>query len=59
MWRVAGGGRLALARPSGVAVVADGAGEVNGLAVRKGDRLLLAGERALAATGDVALVVCA
>ena len=59
MWRVTGGGRLALTRPCGVAVVTDGGGKVNGLAVRKGDRLLLAGERALAVVGDATLVVCA
>jgi len=59
MWRVAGGGRLALPRPAGVAVVTDGAGEVNGLAVKKGDRLIIAGERALDVAGAATLVVCA
>ena len=42
-----------------VAVVTGGAGEANGLAVTKGDRLLVAGERMLAVNGDATLVVCA
>ena len=59
MWRVTNGGRVALPRDRAVAVVTDGAGEVNGLVVKKGDRLLIAGERQLAVSGTVALVVCA
>ena len=59
MWRVAGGGRLALARPACVAVVTDGAGTVNGVAVQKGDRLVVAGEAAVAVDGAVEVVVCA
>ena len=59
MWRVTDGGRVALPRDCAVAVVTEGVGEVNGLAVKKGDRLLIAGERQLAVSGTVALVVCA
>ena len=59
MWRVAGGGMLALPRDRAVAVVTEGAGEVNGLAVKKGDRLVVAGEYQLAVTGAATLVVCA
>ena len=59
MWRVAGGGRLALPRDRSVAVVTEGAGSVNGLAVKRGDRLVVSNERVLEAAGDVTLVVCA
>ena len=59
MWRVAGGGRLALPRDRSVAVVTDGAGAVNGLAVKRGDRLVISNERVLEVAGDVSLVVCA
>jgi len=59
MWRVTNGGRVALQRDRSVAVVTDGAGEVNGLAVKKGDRLVIADERQLAVSGGVTLVVCA
>ena len=59
MWRVAGGGILSLPRDRAVAVVTEGAGEVNGLAVKKGDRLVVAGERQLAVTGTATLIVCA
>jgi len=59
MWRVAGGGILSLPRDRAVAVVTEGAGEVNGLAVKKGERLVVAGERQLAVTGAATLIVCA
>ena len=59
MWRVTDGGRVALPRDRAVAVVTEGAGEVNGLAVKKGDRLVVADERQLAVTGAATLVVCA
>ena len=59
MWRVTNGGRVALPRDRAVAVVTDGAGEVNGLVVKKGDRLLIAGERQLTVSGIATLVVCA
>ena len=59
MWRVAGGGILSLPRDRAVAVVTEGAGEVNGLAVKKGDRLVVADERQLNVAGAATLVVCA
>ena len=59
MWRFLGGTRVALPRESSVAVVTDGAGSVNGVGVKKGDRLLVCGEKNVEAHGDVALVVCA
>ena len=59
MWRVAGGGILPLPRDRAVAVVTEGAGEVNGLAVKKGDRLVVADEQQLAVTDAATLIVCA
>jgi len=59
MWRVTDGGRVALPRDRAVAVVTEGVGEVNGLAVKKGDRLLIADERQLAVSGAATLIVCA
>ena len=43
----------------GVAVVTEGAGDLNGVAVRKGDRLVFADERELKLTGKAEVVVCA
>ena len=59
MWRFLGGARVALPRESSVVVVTEGAGSVNGIDVKKGDRLLVRGEKTVEAHGDVALVVCA
>ena len=59
MWRVAGGGMLSLPRDRAVAVVTEGAGEVNGLAVKKGDRLLVFDERRFDVSGSATLVACA
>lgn len=59
MWRVLSGGRVVLPRESSVVVVTDGNGSVNGIDVKKGDRLLVCGAENLEAHGDVALVVCA
>ena len=59
MWRVLGGGGIAFPRDRSVAVVTDGAGSVNGVDVKKGDRLLVCGAENVEAHGDVALVVCA
>ena len=58
MWRLSGGGTLALGGKGAVLVVTDGTGEVNGLAVKKGDRLVVAGETAVATRGDAKFVVC-
>ena len=59
MWRVTGGERVELPRKRSVAVVTDGVGEANGLAVTKGDRLLIADERDIVVKGAATLVVCA
>ncbi len=59
MWRVTDGGRVALPRDRAVAVVTEGAGEVNGLTVKKGDRLVVADERQLNVGGTATLIVCA
>ena len=59
VWRTyLGGGRPPLARPACVAVVTGGAGTVNGVAVQKGDRLVVADEAAVAVAGAVEVVVC-
>ena len=59
MWRVLSGGRVVFPREHSVVVVTDGNGSVNGVDVKKGDRLLVCGAENLEAHGDVALVVCA
>ncbi len=59
MWRVLGGARVALPRESSVVVVTDGAGQVNGVDVKKGDRLLVYGEKSVDVQGGASLVVCA
>ena len=59
MWLVSGGGRVMLPRERSVAVVTEGAGLLNGLSVKNGDRLLLADEDALEVEGDATVVVCA
>ena len=59
MWRVAGGGESEMTRSAGVAVVTGEGGEVNGVEVRKGDRLLVAGERRVRASAGAELVLCA
>ena len=58
MWRIAGDGSVEIPRSAGVAVVTGPGGEVNGLAVRKGDRLLLADERQVNASVGTDLVLC-
>ena len=58
MWRIEGNGRLALLRPACV-IVTDGAGAVNGLAMNKGDRFLIANEKVIETEGNATLVVCA
>ena len=58
MWRLSDAAHLPLGGAAAVAVVVGGEGTVNGLAVRAGDRLLVAGEDAIAVSGDVNVVVC-
>ena len=50
---------LTPARPAALSWDADGEGAVNGVGVKKGDRLIVCGERNMDVQGDVALVVCA
>lgn len=57
MWKLEGGGRLALRGAPAVVVVTDGSGSLNGVPVRRGDRLVVSGEDTLAADGAVAMVV--
>lgn len=58
-WLLKDGESLALPRDRGVAVVTEGVGDLNGVAVRKGDRLVFADERELKLTGKAEVVVCA
>ena len=58
LWQVAGGESLSLDGAGAVAVVVDGEGKVNGWTVRRGDRLVVSGERDVACTGSCRLVVC-
>ena len=58
-WLLKPGDELALPRDRGVAVVTEGEGSLNGVAVRKGDRLVFADEHELKLTGQAEVVVCA
>ena len=58
MWQLASGGRMALGGRPAVAVVTDGAGALNGVPVRKGDRLVISDEADVSYAGDGALVLC-
>ncbi len=58
MWRMNGGDSVDLGASSAVAVVTDGDGALNGLPVKRGDRLLVSGEAALHADGALSAVVC-
>jgi len=58
MWRLTDGAKLALDGAGAVAVVTDGTGTLNGVVVRKGDRLVFRGEAAVAVAGAVETVVC-
>jgi len=58
MWRVAGGGAVALDGAPAVAVVTEGDGMLNALPVKRGDRLVVSGESALRADGALSAIVC-
>ena len=58
MWRLTDGATLALDGAGTVAVVTDGAGMLNGVAVRKGDRLVLHDEAHVKVSGAVEAVIC-
>ena len=57
MWRMGGDSHLELSR-SACAVVVNGSGAVNDIAVKKGDRLVIVDEMRLDVQGDVMLVIC-
>ena len=58
MWHLSGAAHLSLGGGAAVAVVIGGEGDVNGLAVRAGDRLLAAQEDGISLSGSVEVVVC-
>ena len=58
MWHLSDAAHLSLGGASAVAVVIGGEGNVNGLAVRAGDRLLAAQEDEISLSGLVDVVVC-
>ena len=57
MWRIERQGCLDLPRPACV-IVMDGVGAVNGLAAKKGDRVLVANEKIIETEGSATLLVC-
>ena len=58
MWRVTRDGRITLPRDRSVAIVTNGAGTLNGYAVTKGDRILIAEERQIEVADGTTLIVC-
>ncbi len=58
MWRMNGGDNVDLGGASAVTIVTDGDGSLNGLPVKRGDRLLVSGEATLHADGALSAVVC-
>lgn len=57
MWRIADGCNISL-HDHAVVVVVEGKGELNGMFVKKGDRLVVTGDRELSAAGSLSAVVC-
>ena len=58
LWCVAGGEALSLGGAGAVAVVTEGEGALNGVPVRKGDRLVISNEKSVACAGACQAVVC-
>lgn len=58
MWHLSGAAHLSLGGAAAVAVVVGGEGNMNGLAVRAGDRLLAVQEDEISLYGPVEVVVC-
>ena len=58
MWRLCGGRKVCLDGAEGVIVVTDGEGVVNGMHVKRGDRLVITDEVELFADGAVTTIVC-
>ena len=58
MWTLSGEACLSLNGVGAVAVVTEGEGTLNGVPVRKGDRLVISREKSIASAGTCRLVVC-
>ena len=58
LWCVSGGESLSLGGAGAVAIVTEGDGTLNGVAVHRGDRLVIAAEQRIACSGSCRLVVC-
>lgn len=58
MWEMTSTGRLPLTGAGAVVVVTEGEGALNGLEVRKGDRLVVTGERELFLSGMARVSAC-
>ncbi len=59
MWLIAESGHLELPRDRAVAVVTDGAGSVNGVDLKKGDRFVVYDGQDITTQGDVTIIACA
>lgn len=59
MWRLSGpDGTLQLGGAAAVVVVTDGEGSLNGLAAKRGDRLVVSGEKTICAKGSLSAIAC-
>ncbi|MBE6396238.1 MAG: hypothetical protein E7046_04470 [Lentisphaerae bacterium] len=58
MWRLCGGGKVCPNGNISVVAVTDGEGAINGVCVKRGDRLVIADEVELLADGSVSAIVC-
>lgn len=58
LWRLTDGGRVSLDGAPAVLVITDGAGDLNGLPVKRGDRLLAIGEASVSCRGGCSAVLC-
>jgi hypothetical protein len=58
MWRLYGGRKVHLAGAMAVVVVTDGEGAVNGIQVKRGDRLVVVDEAEVSAAGSISAIVC-
>ena len=58
MWRLCGGREVRLGGAMAVVVVTDGEGAVNGIQVKRGDRLVVVDEAEVSAAGSISAIVC-
>ena len=58
MWRLCGGREVRLGGAMTVVVVTDGEGAVNGIQVKRGDRLVVVDEAEISAAGSISAIVC-